>query len=635
MEAQVPAQAPHGSPTPLNDHARRRDAFEALAAALEQQANRLSLVRLVMFFAGGTALAAGITERNALWLAVSVALFVGFAVAVFVHAKVLTRVEAAKVRRDIHTRHTKRISGGWQELANTGAGLLPATHAYAWDIDLLGPGSLFQRIDVTHTERGERVLVDWLGSPGSSDDVRTRQAAIAELAKAVELRQELEASALLATDGQKLDAGRFHELAQQPLLFEKAPWLMPLSIALPTITLAMYALGELSMIHNKLWYLPVVVQLVLLRTFSKHTRQTIELASARQGVVEAFEQMLIVVERARFEAPLLKALQAKLAVGSIPPSQHVARLRRWTGFAELRRQVLLYIVVNPLTLWDLHVLAGLERWIRDVGRHTDAWFEALAELEALCSLATFAYAEPSATFPEITASTEPLHLPALAHPLLPSESRVSNDLHTHGPGTALVITGSNMAGKSTLLRAVGVNIALALAGGPVCARDARVPRVRLRASMRADDSLQSGASYFHAELTKLRRVVENAEADPPIFFLLDELLRGTNARARHLGARAVLLHLTARHGSGLVATHDAMLGQLESEQPGRVQNFHFTDVIINGEMTFDYALHPGIVRTSNALRLLAMAGIDVSESLQNDNAVDVPPALPAAGEHRT
>jgi DNA mismatch repair ATPase MutS len=223
----------------------------------------------------------------------------------------------------------------------------------------------------------------------------------------------------------------------------------------------------------------------------------------------------------------------------------------------------------------------------------------------------------------------------LAHPLLPSRSRVANDLITSGPGTALVITGSNMAGKSTLLRAIGVNIALALAGGPVCARQASVPRVRLRASMRADDSLQSGASYFHAELTKLRRVVDTADAQPPVFFLLDELLRGTNARARHLGARAVLLHLIARHGCGVVATHDAMLGQLETEQPGRVQNFHFTDVMNDGEMTFDYTLHPGIVRTSNALRLLAMAGIDVPESLQNDNAVDGPAPASRPGHPRS
>jgi DNA mismatch repair ATPase MutS len=168
-----------------------------------------------------------------------------------------------------------------------------------------------------------------------------------------------------------------------------------------------------------------------------------------------------------------------------------------------------------------------------------------------------------------------------------------------------------MAGKSTLLRAVGVNVALALAGGPVCAESMRVPRVRLRASMRAEDSLEAHASYFHAELQKLRTVVEQAEAEPPVLFLLDELLRGTNARARHLGARAVLLHLLKRSALGLVATHDVALSVLEREHPGQIHNVHFTDVIEDGEMRFDFRLREGVVRTSNALRLLAMAGIEV------------------------
>jgi len=182
-----------------------------------------------------------------------------------------------------------------------------------------------------------------------------------------------------------------------------------------------------------------------------------------------------------------------------------------------------------------------------------------------------------------------------------------------GPGSCLIVTGSNMAGKSTLLRAVGVNCVLALAGGPVLAKQMTVPRLRVRASMRIADSLQRGASYFQAELARLRLVVHRAEADPPILFLLDELLRGTNAKARHVGARAVVAHLLDRHAMGMVATHDVALSQVEEERPGQVKNVHFTDVIKDGEMTFDYHLRPGVVRTSNALRLLAEVGIDVED----------------------
>jgi DNA mismatch repair ATPase MutS len=335
--------------------------------------------------------------------------------------------------------------------------------------------------------------------------------------------------------------------------------------------------------------------------------------------------MLRVVERARFESPLLLALQRRLAVDGTPPSVHMRRLKAWTSSADLRQQFLFHIWVNPLTLWDLHVLRGLERWVVRVGRHTSDWFEALGELEALCSFATLAFGDPDARMPEIEPARGALHARGLGHPLIVARSRVSNDVQLDGPGHALIVTGSNMAGKSTLLRALGLNVALALAGGPVCAALMRVPLVRLRASVRAEDSLQAHSSYFHAELEKLRSVVADAEAQPPVLFLLDELLRGTNARARHVGARAVLLHLLKRSAMGLVATHDVALSALEREHPGKIENVHFTDVVVAGEMRFDYRLRPGVVRTSNALRLLAMAGIDVP----NDDGM---PAEPLEGQ---
>jgi DNA mismatch repair ATPase MutS len=320
---------------------------------------------------------------------------------------------------------------------------------------------------------------------------------------------------------------------------------------------------------------------------------------------------LVLLERASFESPLLRGLQTRVAFGDVPPSSHLSRLAFWVGLAELRYNYLFHVLVNVFMLWDLHVVHGIEGFVRDVGSRASEWFRALGELEALASLATLAHADPDANMPDLVDEHSALHAVGLGHPLLPPGARVPNDVSLRGPGSALVVTGSNMAGKSTLLRAVGQNIALALAGGPVIARSMRVPTVRLRASMRADDSLESGSSYFHAELAKLKRVIADAEAPPPVFFLLDELLRGTNARARHVGAKAVLLHLLDRAATGLCATHDVELAALGQSDAARIENVHFTDVVVDGEMRFDYRLRPGIVRTSNALRLLAMAGVDV------------------------
>jgi DNA mismatch repair ATPase MutS len=343
-------------------------------------------------------------------------------------------------------------------------------------------------------------------------------------------------------------------------------------------------------------------------------RQTLDVVAATAPALEAYREMLVLLERAQFQSPALSALQGRVAFGSVPPSAHLARLTFWVGLAELRHNFLFHVVINNLALWDLHVLNGIERFVQDVGRRASEWFAALGELEALAALATLAHGDPDASMPVLADEHAALTAVRVGHPLLAPSARIPNDVTLRGPGSALVVTGSNMAGKSTLLRAVGQNIALALAGGPVIAQHMIVPRVRLRASMRADDSLESGSSYFHAELAKLKRVIDDAAASPAVFFLLDELLRGTNARARHVGAKAVLVHLLDRRGTGLCATHDVELAALEQTDPMRIENVHFTDVIIEGEMRFDYKLRPGIVRTSNALRLLAMAGVDVPQN---------------------
>lgn len=600
---------------PTRVHTEAQLGFEAEAARHEQQANRLSFARLVLFLGAAVGSTSGWLDRNGLVLAAGGVAFVAFFVAVAWHGRVLARADRARIRRDIHGRHLARLTGSWTEFTGLGNDLLPRDHAYAWDIDLVGPGSLFQRIDVSHTVHGARALAEWLGGAASPEAITARQRAVAELATRLDWRQELEAAALDGGATERLDGGSFAEFARLPSLFEARPWLTPVIFALPPLTLAAYLAGTHALAPGALWLAPFAAQVALSIAYARRAQASFDLGAAREGVVDGFARLLGLVEGARFDSALLRELGERLAVHGRPPSTEMGRLRSWVSASELRRQFLFHVFINPFLLWDLHVLRGLERWNREVGRHTAIWFDTLGEFEALASLATLLHGDRRATFPEIIGAEEPLSARALAHPLLPSATRVANDLALRGPGTLLIVTGSNMAGKSTLLRAVGLNIALAQAGGPVCAAALRVPRVRLRASMRAEDSLQRGASYFHAELNKLRAVLADADADPPVLFLLDELLRGTNARARHVGGRAVVLHLLARRATGLVATHDIALSRLAEELPEKADNAHFTDVVVGDEMRFDYRLRPGVVRTSNALRLLALAGVDLPPDL--------------------
>lgn len=588
-----------------------RDRFQAERDRQDRIAARFSMVQLALFglsaVLGGSGLFGGVEPAL---LGAGGGAFVVFLVVRAVQARVITRREQAEVRREIHDRQVKRMTDRLKELPPPGAALPPG-HPYAGDLDVTGDQSLLARLDTTHTTAGARSLASWLAAPAPLEVIAARQEAVRELAAKEELRQELEA-AVLETGRERLDARPFVELMEKKGLHEEKPWLKLVSPLLPLVTIGVWAAGTFGPISGWAWLLPLAVQILIVRATEPRSREVYEAMGDKKGFVDAYARLFHVVEGASFEAEGLKILQTNLSVEGAVPSKQLKRLERWTSWYDLREQGILHVFLNPLLLWDLNCLIGIEAWIKRVGRKCGAWFDAVGDLEALAALSVLLHQDPQATMPEVVEGGA-LECEKIAHPLLLVPTRVANDVALPGPGHCLIVTGSNMAGKSTLLRAVGVNVVLALAGGPVVARRMRVPRLRVRASMRIADSLQSGASYFQAELSRLRLVVHRAEAEPPILFLLDELLRGTNAKARHIGARAVVSHLLERGAMGFVATHDVALSELERERAGKVVNVHFTDVIEDGTMTFDYHLRPGVVRTSNALRLLAEVGIEVED----------------------
>jgi len=599
------------------EHEVRRHRHQSEAERLEGVGLRFSVANLLLFGGAAVVGGAGTWNRDLVSIAIGAALFVAFLGSYIAHGRLVRRRDRETTRAKIHGRHLARIAGKLDGL-DGGDGLAPADHSYASDLDLFGAGSLFARIAVTHTEAGRRMLADWLLAPAEPEVIRARQLAVAELAKAIDLRTDLEC-AVLDTGQDRLDGARFLSFVRGPRSILGSPFLRYGTIVLPLVTLTLLALSG-SVLPSFSWLPLALVQGLIAARSEAFVGPAHALVVSRARFVESYRTLFQTIEDARWEAPLLVSARERLGSGSSAATAELRRLETWAGLFEMRQQGLVHLVVNPLFLWDLNVLRHVELWAERVGPRCGAWFEAAGEVEALSSLATLAHQDPAAIVPAIGEAGSSLVAEGLLHPLLPVDHRVANDVRVEGPAHALLITGSNMAGKSTLLRAIGVSAVLAMAGGHVAARSFSLPRVRLRASMRVADSLQRGASYFQAELARLRTVVADAddEAAPPIFFLLDELLRGTNAKARHKGARAVLLHLLERRGMGLVATHDIALSELEDElaqdpRGMRVTNVHFTDVFENGEMKFDYLLRPGVVKTSNALRLLKMAGIEVDE----------------------
>jgi DNA mismatch repair ATPase MutS len=328
----------------------------------------------------------------------------------------------------------------------------------------------------------------------------------------------------------------------------------------------------------------------------------------------SWRAMFALVEAEAFDARLLAGDRARLVAGTRKASEEISALERIVGFVDARRNEVFRLLIGPLLMWDVHGAFALARWRARAGSHVRGWLDVLGEVEGLASLAGFAFEHPDFAWPEL-AEEPAFEARSLGHPLLSDGQRVGNDVRLPGAGHALVVTGSNMSGKSTLLRALGVNALLAYAGAPVCATRLRIGEARIATSMRIEDSLEEGVSHFYAELKRLKRVVDLAleQGRAPVLFLLDEILHGTNSRERVIGACGVVRELVQHAALGAVSTHDLGITALERELGGRVENVHFEEQVDGGTMTFDYVLRPGIVHSSNALRLMRAVGIAVPE----------------------
>jgi hypothetical protein len=609
---------------PRTSHERALAERKASAATREREALWVGNARLVIAV-GALGLLAAIAftrmpEMAWLGLVGLVAFFVGL---VIVHARIHARKDKALAAMRFHERALARIDGKWRGFASTGERWASPTHPFAGDLDVFGRASLFQRVDVTSTRYGEEVLARLFAgddapetSEGFAERVLERQAAVRDLAPRLALREELAALGSLLDDSDaKPDPRPFVMWAGQPPKQPLTGALRIPALVLPLATVGTIAASSFGLVHRMLFLVPFAISFGFLAALRPRLQPALEAASSKETSLARYGSMLALLESETFEAPLLLALQKRLRESGASATKEMEALSRIVGFVDARNNEVFRFFIGPALMWDLWCGLALEAWRARAGRAAFGWFRALAELEALASLAGFAFENPDHTFPKLTSGERAFRARALGHPLIDADNRVSNDVEIHGPGHALVVTGSNMSGKSTLLRAIGINAVLANAGAPVCAASLELGRVRVATSMRVSDSLEEGTSRFYAELKKLKLVLDlsraNADENGTLLFLLDEILHGTNTRERLIGARAILRDLIERGAMGAVSTHDLGLGDLEKEMPGRVVNVHFEEQVEGDTMTFDYLLRPGIVQSSNALRLMKIVGLDV------------------------
>jgi hypothetical protein len=493
---------------------------------------------------------------------------------------------------------------------------------FAGDLDLLGRASLLHLLGTANTPGGQATLRRWLLQPASPAVVRERQGAVAELAPWIDEREEV------ALYGKQIS---LLQPTYEPFLrwAEGASWLIQrtaliwLTRLLPVALVALLVAEIAGLITFPYWLGVAALNWLLASSLARQVEARLDQVASRQSAFGPYAELFATLSRQTFASPLLQRLQEGLHAENVHADQQMAWLARIMRYGDLRLSAFGPFLQFGL-LWNFHVLWFLERWQRDSGHHVRAWLATLSELEALSALATLTHDQPDWALPEVMdapgAPDEPVFVAAdLGHPLLPPDTCVRNDLAIGPVGTFLMLTGSNMSGKSTLLRTAGLNVVLAQAGGPVCATSLRMAPIALASSIRVRDSLELGMSYYMAELARLKQVVDVADAiyaygrDSMVpLFLLDEILHGTNSSERRIAASAVIDYLLAHGATGIVTTHDLSLAQLP-ELAAVSQRAHFTESFTRDPegltMRFDYRLHPGLATSTNALKLMEMAGL--------------------------
>lgn len=594
---------------PSAEYQARLETRRAASGGLESEFRRIGNFRLAAGLAAVVVafLVFGEVWISFWWLLLPIAVFAALVVK---HARVVERWEQSKRAIQFYEHGLARLEDRWIGTGETGDRFRDPNHVYSEDLDLFGKGSLFELLSTARTRTGEDFLAGWMLKPASQDELAARREAVDELRGMLDLREDLAVIGATVRSGLDPEAAARWGEGPEVRFPAGARYIAALFTAATVILFALYMADVLTRT-------PFLIVLILQMFYASFV-----VGSATSRVTRAVEspsrdlqllaELLKRLENETFRAPLLQQLHGRLKTAGQPTAStqiaHLGRLSERLDWTENK----IFQPIAFLLLWTSQVAIAIERWRRVSGRHIHEWITTAGEFEALCSLAAYAYEHPADVFPELTdVSGGWFEAQGLAHPLMKEARAVRNDVQLGGDTRLWIVSGSNMSGKSTLLRTIGVNAVLAWAGAPVRAARLKISPLSLGASIRLQDSLQDGRSRFYAEITRLREISALTSGRRPVLFLLDELLSGTNSHDRQIGAAAIVRALVDHGALGLITTHDLALAHIADALPGRAINVHFADTLQNGELHFDYRLHPGVVKRSNALDLMRSVGLEV------------------------
>jgi hypothetical protein len=591
----------------------RQQAFAAISHIYRRKANQVSVLRLSVFLVGlGLAGWLFYASQPAFGFLTVLVFYFAFAFLIRWHKKLHYIQEHHQILSQVNAEEISRLQGNLS-LFDEGLRYRDNQHFYTSDLDIFGPNALFALVSRAVTVSGKDVLAKWLQNAAEAPEILARQEAVQELADDLEWRQQLEAKAR----HYKRKANHLPDFLNwlaQPGFFARRKWLLGLVFVLPLITLVAIGLWYFDQISGYWVGGLAFVQYLLNAKFMAAKEEIRDRSEDLHKEVSGYVSALKHIETREFTSTKLRLLRERIFLHNVPASASIEKLASLLDYLAATQNVYLSLLLNSVLMWDFFWLWQLDNWKKNSSPLFEPAVLTLAEMEALASFAAFQFANPAYAVPEISSVPFEVTTTGLGHPLIFTAGRISNSFSVSGAGKSLIITGSNMSGKSTFLRTVGINMVLAYAGSAVCAEQFKAFPMQVFTAMRTEDNLAESTSSFYAELKRLKMLLDLTEKPGPVFYFLDEILKGTNSRDRHLGAVALVKQLHKRQASGMVSTHDLELGNLETEMPGSVKNYSFNSRIEGDKIIFNYKLTPGICGSFNASKLMQLMGIAIEEA---------------------
>ena len=575
------------------------------------QINRISLLRVLLFVAGFGGLI--LFYHSGTWAVVLTVCctFLPFFILVKVHNRLYFRKEQLETQLKLNQDELKGLEGDYS-VFDEGREFIDAGHPYSYDLDLFGRKSLFQALGRTCTHIGKQTLATWMQHHLTEKAaIETRQESIRDMSQRMEFREAFRVTGSI-NRGADSDEEEISRWSQTPSVLQHLWWVKLCLWAVPGINILLLALGLLRILSLS-WFGMMFTVFVIL-SFGLIQRGTLiqETYGKKLKTLNRYAKLITLAKGETWQAPALRELTDKLDIDGHSPAEALTQLSKELDRLDLRNNQLLYVILEGSMFFQLRQIVRIERWKARYGKYLMGWLEAVGELDALCSLGTFAYNHPAYTYPTITNQPFCFLARNMGHPLMPEAQCVKNDATIPSRPYFLIITGANMAGKSTYLRTIGVNYLLACMGCPVCCESLTLYPAHLITSLRTTDSLSDNESYFFAELKRLKRIIDLLDEGQELFIILDEILKGTNSADKQKGSLDLIRQFMRLKADGIIATHDLLLGTLADQFPEYIRNYCFEADIKDNELTFSYRLREGVAQNMNACFLMRKMGITIS-----------------------